>query len=85
MPQNLNCYNLYPKEERKLILDFIDQGAFAYDELSNLMEFHEKYDGDIDVDGIDQGRHDEKADKLQTVVDTLNDYLEALEKYFDAI
>ena len=48
---NLNCYNMYPKEERKLVQDFIDDIDFMVSELDNLYRFKVgQYDGDLEMD-----------------------------------
>ena len=56
---NLNCYNMYPKEERKVIQDFIDDVDFMVSELNNLYRFKVgQYDGDPEMDWTDpEARH----------------------------
>lgn len=67
---NGNCYDFYPKEERKFIQDFIDDLDFAFSELSNLYDLRSYQLDEIAT----EDRTDEDERRLEQLAHVLDGY-----------
>lgn len=81
---NLNCYDYYPKEERKHIQDFIDDVDFMLSELGNLYKL--KYFRLNDTHPEQREDADERQlALLETVIDQGEELAHYLREYKEGI
>ena len=73
---NLNCYDYYPKEERKFIQDFIDDLDFAHSELSNLYDLRASQFDEVPF----EDRTDEDERRLEQLLYVLDSYDELVHR-----
>ena len=81
---NLNCYDYYPKEERKHIQSFIDDVDFMAAELLNMYEMKEYKLKERHPDDIadEELRH---LEHLEAIIDTAEDIAHELRRYKEDI
>ena len=73
---NLNCYDYSPKEEKKVIQDFIDDLDFAFSELSNLYDLRSYQLDEIAT----EDRTDEDERRLEQLAHVLDSYDELVHR-----
>lgn len=73
---NLNCYDYSPKEEKKVIQDFIDDLDFAFSELSNLYDLRASQFDEFPF----EDRTDEDERRLEQLLYVLDSYDELVHR-----
>lgn len=81
---NLNCYDYYPKEERKHIQDFIDDVDFMTSELRNLCKLKSFRFEEMPYDMKEDSEERHLAD-LWAVIDQSEELAHLLRVYKDGI